>query len=138
MSLISGFGDRSELEICLCGEQVAASLLELLVDFRSLDNGEELALLNARSDVDVPLFQISVSTGINGRGDEWLYISRKDDLLGRRGLLRRNNRYGGERPFRPFRLQPFASPPARTSSKKLKGGKHHPNTHKEQPHLSKD
>src|SRR5260370_4326138 len=116
MSLISGFGDRSELEICLCGEQVAASLLELLVDFRSLDNGEELALLNARSDVDVPLFQISVSTGINGRGDEWLYISRKDDLLGRRSLLRRNNRYGGACHLRRFRLQRCVGPHARPDS----------------------
>src|SRR6266853_6348088 len=104
-SLISGFGDRSELEIGLCGEQIAASLLELLVDFRSLDNGKQLALLDASSNVDVPLFQIPVGAGVNRRGDEWLNISGKDDLLGGRSLFWRDNRYRSEGDLRGFRLQ---------------------------------
>src|SRR4029077_7670229 len=104
-SLIAGLSDRSELEVCLRGEQVAAGLLELLVDFRSFDNGKQLALLDASSNVDIPLPQIPVGTGINRRRDEWLYISRKDDLFGGRALFWRNNRHCGEGDLRRFCLQ---------------------------------
>src|SRR6266849_979116 len=132
-SLRSGLGDRSELEICLCGEQVAASLLELLIDFRSFDNSQELTLLDASSNVDVPLFQISVGAGINGRGDEWLYIPRKDDLLSRRSLLRRNNRYGGECHLRRFRLQRCAGSDTGPDARYQEGGDHNQCDNQDKP-----
>jgi len=76
-SLIPGISLSRQTEICLRGQQVAAGLLELLVDFRSFDNGKQLALLDVSSNVDVPLPQISVRAGVNRRGDEWLNISGK-------------------------------------------------------------
>src|SRR5712691_939982 len=121
-SQISGFCDRSEFEICLRGCQVAAGLLELLVDFRSFDDGKQLALLDTRSNIDVPLFQIPVSAGINGRCGEWLYISRKDDLLGGRSLFWRNNRYWGEGDLRRFRLQNRAGPDTGPDARDQQGG----------------
>ena len=43
------------------------------------------------SDVEVPLLQIAVGASVNRRRNERLYVAGQDDLLGRRGLLRRHN-----------------------------------------------
>ena len=51
-------GDFGEREIRSCGLEVAERLLELLVDFRGIDDSKELACLHAGSNVDIPLFQI--------------------------------------------------------------------------------
>ena len=64
-SLIAGLGNGSELEICLRGEQIAASLLQLLIDFRRFDDGKQLPLLNARADIEIPPLQVAVCTSIN-------------------------------------------------------------------------
>ena len=64
-SLVARLGDGSEFEICLRGEQVAASLLQLLIDFRRFDDGKQLPLLNARADIEIPLLQVAVCTSIN-------------------------------------------------------------------------
>src|SRR5260370_39609216 len=76
-----------------------------MVELRSLYKGKQLALLDVSSNVDVPLPQISVRAGVNRRGDEWLNISGKDDLLGGRRLFLRDNRYCSEGDLRRFRLQ---------------------------------
>src|SRR5712692_2654084 len=123
-SQITGFCDRSELQICLRGEQVTASLLELLVDFRSLNNSQQPTLLDSRSNVDVPLPQITVGPRIDRRSDERLHVPREDDLLGRRSLLRRNYRYRGEHDLRRFRLQRRASLHTRPDSGSEQGDNH--------------
>ena len=48
-SLVAVLGNLGEREIRLCGVQVAERLLQLLIDFGSVDNSKQLALLDVRS-----------------------------------------------------------------------------------------
>ena len=63
--LIAGLGNGGELEVCLRSEQVAASLLQLLIDFRRFDDGKQLSLLDARADVEIPLLQVAIRASID-------------------------------------------------------------------------
>jgi hypothetical protein len=54
--LVAVLGNFGKREIRLGGVQVAERLLQLLIDFRSVDDGKQLALLDVRSNIEVPLF----------------------------------------------------------------------------------
>ena len=58
-------GNGSELKICLRGEQVAPSLLKLLVNFRSLDKSEQLAFFDVRPNIEIPFPQVAIGTSVN-------------------------------------------------------------------------
>jgi hypothetical protein len=58
--LIAILGDLGEPEIGFGGAEVAQRLLELLVDFRSLDFGQELAFFDMRPYIEIPAPQITV------------------------------------------------------------------------------
>ena len=53
--LVRVLGDLGQRQICLCSVQVAERLLQLLIDFRGVDDSKQLALLHVRTNVEVPL-----------------------------------------------------------------------------------
>src|SRR5439155_21481194 len=103
-------------------DQVAAGLLELLIDFRSLDNGKHLALLDVCPNIEVPLPQIAICSCIDRRRDEWLHITRKDEVVSGRSLFWRNNRYGGKGCRGCLRVQSGARPDTGPDARYQKGG----------------
>jgi len=56
----------------LGGGQVGAGLDDLLVQFRRVDLGQQLAGLHMAADVDVPLLEIAGDAGVDGGGVEGL------------------------------------------------------------------
>src|SRR6201984_2660789 len=65
--------DVREIGVGLRGFEIGFRLNELLIDFRRVDFGKELALLDARTDIAVPLFEIAVGASVNGRLDVSLH-----------------------------------------------------------------
>jgi hypothetical protein len=51
-------------------EQLSAGLGEFLIEFGSVNFGEELAGLDFGTDIDEPAFQVTVSTGVDGSFEE--------------------------------------------------------------------
>ncbi len=98
-------GDLGEPEIGFGGAEVTARLLELLVDFRSLDFGQELAFFDMRPYVEIPTLQITVRPGKNRRLDIRLNVPRQHNFLQRCGPLRRNDRNCGHCHVRGFTAQ---------------------------------
>ena len=72
-------------EIGLRRLEVGLGLLELLVDLRALDLGEELPLLHVGADVEVPALHVAVDARKDRRIREGLRAAGKDELLPRRG-----------------------------------------------------
>ena len=65
----------------LGGGEVGLGLGELLVDFRGFDVGQQLAFADMGADIEIPLLQIAIGAGIDGRIGEGLKIAGQDDLL---------------------------------------------------------
>ena len=72
----SGLRDLGELQIGFRSGQSAAGLRQLLVDLRRLNHGQQLPGFYVRTDVEIPLLQITVGARVNRRRDERLHISR--------------------------------------------------------------
>ena len=73
-------GDLRNLLVGLRGCQIGLCLLHLLVEFRSLDLGQNLSAMHARADVGIPLAQVAVGARIDRRVDVGLRIRGKRDL----------------------------------------------------------
>src|SRR5580692_2649653 len=86
-----------------------------------------------RSDVEIPLLQISVYAGINGRRDEWLYISGQDNLLSWGRGLRPHHCHRGHGHLRGHRTQPLLSLDAGANAKEQKAGGRCQNHERNQP-----
>ena len=71
----------AKLGVGLDALELGARLVKLLVDLRRFDLGEELALYYVGADVEVPLLQVAVGAGVDGRVGEGLHVAGKDDVL---------------------------------------------------------
>ena len=60
-----------------CGE-VGLGLRELLVDFGRFNVGQQLALADVRANIEIPLLQIAVGAGIDGRIGVCLKVAGQD------------------------------------------------------------
>ena len=89
--LVAILGDLRQSEIGLCRGEVAARLLELLVDFRRVDLGEKLALFHAGSNVYVPLVYVAAGARVNRSRHVGFHVARQHKLVRRRGTLRRDD-----------------------------------------------
>ena len=58
------------------GSQISARLLQLVIDFRRLDDSEQLSLLDVRTDVNVPGLEIAIGPRVDGRNDIRLNVRR--------------------------------------------------------------
>ena len=75
----------------------ARRLLELLIQFRSIDFRQKLAGLYPATDVHVPALQVTIRPRINGSIDKRLNVPRQNDFFLRRaalGLRERNRGHG--------------------------------------------
>ena len=80
----------------MSGIEVGFGLRELLIDFRSIDVGEQCALRNSGADIEIPLLQVAVGTRVDGRLNVGLHGSRKHEIFLGFGLDRRmGNGNGG-------------------------------------------
>ncbi len=75
-------GDLCQLLVRLRILQVCASLIQLLINFRGFDLRQQLTLLDVGADVYIPMLEIAIGTGIDGRVVECLRVARQHDLLG--------------------------------------------------------
>src|SRR5580704_4140424 len=85
------------------------------------------------SDVEIPLLQISVYAGINGRRDEWLYISGQDNLLSWGRGLGPHHCHRGHGHLRGHRTQSLLSLDAGANAKEQKAGGRCQNHERNQP-----
>ena len=90
------------MQIGLGGGQIGQSLPQLLIDFRSLNFGQELPGLDVGANIRIPVLEIAVGARVDRRIDVCLDICRQHDFLRRRGVLRMNHRDGGDCHFRGF------------------------------------
>ncbi len=68
-----------------------------MIYFRRFDLGQQLALLNMGSDIEVPALEVSIGPGIDRRVDKGLNVARQKDLLGRRARFGLNDQNGRRR-----------------------------------------
>ena len=66
-------------------------LVQLLVDFRRIDLGKQLAFGNVRADVHIPRANVAIDSGINRGLRECLYHSRQSQIRTRFAALRMNH-----------------------------------------------
>jgi hypothetical protein len=59
----------------------------LLIDFRRIDFGQELAFFYVAPDIYIPAFQVTVRAGVNRGVSICLDISGENDFLGRSGAF---------------------------------------------------
>src|SRR5882672_5063615 len=90
-------GDARKIFIGLHGAEVGARLRKLLIDFRSLDFGQEIALLHMAADVVVPLFDVASSARVDWRLHIGLQRGWQDQIFLRRFNGRMDYRDGGHR-----------------------------------------
>ncbi len=76
-------GHLRESQVRFGGLQIGLRLLKLLVGFGSFDLGEQVAFVDVRADIGIPLLQIAVGARIDRRVDQRLRVSRQHQLLGR-------------------------------------------------------
>ena len=62
-----------EIGVGLRGFKIGPGLKKLLIDFGSIDVGEQFAFSDAGADVAVPLFEIAVGASVDGRFDVCLH-----------------------------------------------------------------
>ena len=79
--LVPRRGDFSEAEIGLRSGQIGARLLQLLIDFRSVNLSEQLSGLDARADIRAPALEVAVRPRIDRRVDVRLHVAGENDLL---------------------------------------------------------
>ena len=73
--------DLRKAQVRLGSVQVGASLLQLLVDFRRVNYGEQLTFAHAGADVEIPGLEIAVGASINRSVYKGLNIARENNLL---------------------------------------------------------
>ena len=83
---ISASGRRwsAPAPVGLGGLQIGPRLLQLLIDLGRVDLRQQFALSHTRADIEIPVLQIAVGTGIDRRIDEGLGVAGQHDLLRRR------------------------------------------------------
>ena len=86
-----------EVEVRLRGVELGPRLAELLVDLRCLDLGQELALLDARADVDEPPLEIAAGARVDRRVREGARRPGQGQLVGGRALRRTRDGHDGNR-----------------------------------------
>jgi len=72
--------------------QMMDRLRQLLINFRRLNDGKQVAGFYVRPNIEIPFLQITIRTGVNWRGNKWLYVSWQNDFLSRRGFFGHDNR----------------------------------------------
>src|ERR1700678_704033 len=90
--------------------KVGLRLGELLIDLRRVNLGQQLTLFDVGPDVEVPVLEVSIRSGVNWRIDEGLNVARQQDLLRRRTLFRLNDQNGWRGQFAGLRSQGLARP----------------------------
>ena len=85
--LVAFGGSLRQAIVGLRGRQIGARLVQLAVDLRGFDLGQQIAGFDVRPDIEIPLLQIAAGARKDGRGDEGLHAAGKHHFFRRRGGL---------------------------------------------------
>src|SRR5580692_3352040 len=124
--------DLRKAQVCLGSVQVGAGLLQLLVDFRCVNNGEQLTFPHPGADVEIPGLEIAVGAGINRGVYKGLNIARENDLLLGRAAFWMNHVDGRNGQIVRFDTYLRLSPEARDHSGYHDGGHNHERDNQDQ------
>jgi len=81
-------GHARKLCVRLHTLKLGPRLVQLLVDLRRFNLGEQIALVHVRADIEVPSLQVAISARVDGCIGKRLHVAGKREIVGLRSFHR--------------------------------------------------